>query len=563
MAEPFSIVSASISLLDVSLRAIRETCKFISALRQASAELRYLHRHLAGLEKALIRSKTLKQSYSNSSLAPLHQSAFDDLDEELKLFVQDLARLKSLLGGPESSAEHAFNRFGKRVKSVFKEKELSKISGRLERRRLGISEILSSIGRHNDLETQVRLKAIQESQENLETDLKSNDTTTHLKLDAIVQTQRDTRRDQRQISQTLVQTVSSQTLSLSTITTRQEELKSTIVTGFSTACDHLSATRSDSTTSKGMIQQLSKHVSTNTDKLDRLAGLVESLNTLQLPSLGDQVIMNGSAQDAVTSLSLLSKHFEEIAAASLHQSPENVLPSSSGAGILVHNFRSLLAILHAQAYHEITSNKKQSNYAGRYRPSQPIALRKMLRNNPSYFRTIASVRNHKKRSKRREAVEIRETKISVDLGPIGRVTVFISENDPLLSNGSELGGFRVLFFPKAEVPVCGFAASFANNAPTPTMSPLLSTFGVLPPDHDIWRYIAGGHIDGVRDLLGDHRVHLNDRDNRDGDTLLGVRHRSLLTSNWLPSNMCNADIYIVCGILSPSRDHATTINRRR
>ncbi|KAF2816986.1 uncharacterized protein BDZ99DRAFT_529082 [Mytilinidion resinicola] len=520
MAEPFSIVSASISLLDVSLRAIRETYKFISALRQASAELNYIHRHLAGLEKALIRIKALKQSYLTSSLATLHRSSFDALEEELKAFVQDLACLRKLLGNPESSAKHAFNRFGTRVKSVFREKELNQISERLDRRRLGMSEILSTIGRHNDLETQRSLKSIQEIQKSIRADLKASFTTSRLQLSAVDKTQRCMRREQLQLSQAVLQKISTHSHGISSMLDQQREHTDSMVAGFSTVSDRLSAIHSDGAASKEMIQHFAKHACTKLGKLDRLADIVENLNALHLTPVGDQVILTGSAQDAAASLSLLSTQFGKVVASVNQPSGNNPL-SPSGAGNLFENLRSLLAKLYAQASHELASKKRQPDSLGRYRPSQPIALQNILKTRPSYVQTITSVLYYKNDSERLKVVEVQEIEIHVDLGSIGSVIVFRTKSDPSQSHEHNFGGFRALFFPRAELSVCGFAASFANDAPTPTMSPLLSTFGLLRADHDIWRFIQYGHINGVRDLLWNRRVHPNDRESDDGITLLG------------------------------------------
>jgi hypothetical protein len=147
MSDLFSSVAGAASLIDLSLRLARELFVFLSALSDASAELRRLHCLVGELNGLFSQVQILRQSYQSSSLLASNQAAFGSIDEHLESCTEDLKLLREILNSPDTTKDTAFNRFGKKIRSVFNEKEIAKVSLRLEGRKASLSAALSIIGR--------------------------------------------------------------------------------------------------------------------------------------------------------------------------------------------------------------------------------------------------------------------------------------------------------------------------------------------------------------------------------------------------------------------------------
>jgi len=143
----FSTVAAIISVADVASRLCAEVFAFVTALKHASAELRRLNSKTAELGGILSHVKSLITSYQGSMLFERNQSIFKTVDVILKASTDDLQSLLEILGKPIATNDAVLNRFGKRIRSVFNEKAIAKISLRLEGYQASLSNALIIIGR--------------------------------------------------------------------------------------------------------------------------------------------------------------------------------------------------------------------------------------------------------------------------------------------------------------------------------------------------------------------------------------------------------------------------------
>lgn len=147
MAELCSVIGASVSLADISIRAIRETRDLFSKISTASAEIKYLQRHLASLETYVVHVSTIRGLHESNATTPTKQ-LYIDIDDELRSCVKDLGELKILIQDPNGDAKSLRNRFGKVVKSIWHEQKIAKLTERLERRKSNFIKLLAILGRY-------------------------------------------------------------------------------------------------------------------------------------------------------------------------------------------------------------------------------------------------------------------------------------------------------------------------------------------------------------------------------------------------------------------------------
>ncbi|OCK81341.1 ankyrin [Lepidopterella palustris CBS 459.81] len=488
MAETFAIISAAVSITDVSIRVIRELYGFISALSAASAELRYLHGSLNSLEIQMRHIKCLFVTYTTDLFA-VNRRTFDHVNEELKACKDDLHQLRKLLGSPEDRTASVINRFGVRVKTVFQEKKLGKVAERIERRKLSFATALSIIGRQIELEIQKGLKKIQDGQKIDRQQLSRNTEQVYMRFDSIDEAQRIVIKEQRQSSQKL------------------EEY---------------------------------------TAKLDGL----------QFSIAGEKgensVVVIGSAEKAAASLYLVSSHLHKVFLAVQQQSNPPLL-SHDDIDWLESEFKFLLAAVSKEASQELIRPRRSAGYPDKRRPTQPITIQKLFRVNEVNDEELPAAIPQRSEQAEREVVEIRETKVDFNLF-IGKLTLFISErslDQSFRQNGCSINGVRLSFFPRPEISLHGFAVSSTYDwRGRSCISPILSTFGVLASHEAIWDAIEDGNIVSVRRLLGERRIHPNDRNLDYGSSLLGwaawnhqVEICNLLLREGADPLNCDADGY--------------------
>ena len=150
MSEPFSIIAAGIGVVDVGLRLTREIFHLISSFQNATAELRRLNCKIEELRKIFIEILSLLKSYRQPGpLLETNQTSLDALKQGIGDCNEELVKLQLLLGHPIYPSETSFNKFGKRVKTIFHERQLGEASTRLERRVGSLTLLLAAIGRYN------------------------------------------------------------------------------------------------------------------------------------------------------------------------------------------------------------------------------------------------------------------------------------------------------------------------------------------------------------------------------------------------------------------------------
>lgn len=147
MSDPFGLIAAGIGVADVACRLAKALYSFVSDLKDASAELRRLRRKLEQLSSILSQCTSLNERYRKSALLASNRPTFDAIEGVLEACVGDLRQLQGLFGSPARQGATVLNRFGKIVKSVFDEKEISQVSLRLESHKASLSTALSMIGR--------------------------------------------------------------------------------------------------------------------------------------------------------------------------------------------------------------------------------------------------------------------------------------------------------------------------------------------------------------------------------------------------------------------------------
>ncbi|KAF2460994.1 hypothetical protein BDY21DRAFT_361013 [Lineolata rhizophorae] len=159
MSDPLSVAAAAVQLLDVLARLTKSAYAFIAALVAASAELRALQRDLARLghlQKAVretmcrVETRLAKQPQGRSRAKAGIDEDTDTLRhmrDDLEACKDDLGRIEHVLSKPYDGTRSVFNRFGKRVKFVFDEKEVQRLSSRIRSHLSTLSLWLSLIGR--------------------------------------------------------------------------------------------------------------------------------------------------------------------------------------------------------------------------------------------------------------------------------------------------------------------------------------------------------------------------------------------------------------------------------
>ncbi|KAJ9638384.1 hypothetical protein H2199_007072 [Coniosporium tulheliwenetii] len=157
MAAEFATTATAIQLADISCRLAKEIYSFTVALKDSRSELLRLHDCVSHLDKVLERAGNVAQNYQTSELQAKNKENLEALADGLKGCQTDLQSLKQLLGPPLDKTASRFDRLVTRLKSVLNDKETSKWSSVLDQRATAIGTLLSAIGRHNDVESYKRI----------------------------------------------------------------------------------------------------------------------------------------------------------------------------------------------------------------------------------------------------------------------------------------------------------------------------------------------------------------------------------------------------------------------
>lgn len=135
-----SIVAAAgtaasvVQLVDFAGRILKSTATFVTAVAGASKELDILHRKILQLEKIFERTRAIACSYQNSKLALSTQNkdTLGLLGQALVACSSDLQVLQGEVQKPVEQSRNSAVRMKRRLKHVFDEKRLAKLSLRLD-----------------------------------------------------------------------------------------------------------------------------------------------------------------------------------------------------------------------------------------------------------------------------------------------------------------------------------------------------------------------------------------------------------------------------------------------
>lgn len=504
MADPFSTAAAVLGVADIIMRATNTVFKLISSLRHASAEILHLRRRLSALDQVVMRVKELRSTYLASNMFKMNIDIFRNIDLELELCTADLYELGRLLAEPKGTPNSTLNRFGKAIKTVFAEDQIEKISQRIEKKKSSVSVLLQVLGRfvaslpgqpdnyqilikftiiysRNELEAQNKLNALKNGQETIHQALNRSGDILH---DICVKT-----------------------------AIANEQLAS-----FSQLTD------------------------SKLNKLDHLDSFMRNLPVLiARENWGESnVIISGSAERAASSLPLVLSFLPKAFKTMNRQSGSTVL-SKKDIQWLEHEFAELHLAVMREASKELARRQRFGGRGQDKPPSQSCHKRGKSGNREQLGQAMTeeaandqSGHRSKNATPSGRVVTARQTKLDLNIFP-GRIVFSISESTPdtsFISPNRIIDGVNLLFFPRPELPVSGFAVSasygWEDNYP---ISPTLSTFRVIGFKHPIWRLIDSGDIDGVRNFLRRRIVQPCDRDAESGNSLLAVSVLNDCTDN--------------------------------
>jgi hypothetical protein len=136
-----------VQLVDFAGKLLIATTSFFAAVTEASKELQALHERTQHLEKLFENTRALACSYQNSKLAitPQNQITLELLGQALTACSIDLQSLNNVLQKPLEQTEWRIVRFKRRVRHVFDEGTLRRLSLRLEGDISLINGLLSGI----------------------------------------------------------------------------------------------------------------------------------------------------------------------------------------------------------------------------------------------------------------------------------------------------------------------------------------------------------------------------------------------------------------------------------
>ena len=281
------------------------------------------------------------------------------------------------------------------------------------------------------------------------------------------------------------------------------------------------------------LASFSQLTDTKLSKLDHLDNLMRNLPVLiARESWGDSnVIISGSAEQAASSLPLVLPFLPK-AFKSINRQSGAIILSKQDIRWLEREFAELHLAVLREASQELARHQRFGARDHDKFPSQPQRRRskrdkqeqsgRVTTEEAAHYRSDHLSRNTTAPGR---VVAARQTKLDLNVFP-GRIVFSISESTPdnsFKSPNRVIDGVNLLFFPRPELPVSGFAvsASYAwkDNYP---ISPVLSTFRVIGVAHPIWLLIDSGDIDGVKNLLRRKIAQPCDRDAVSGNSLLAV-----------------------------------------
>ncbi|OCL15443.1 ankyrin [Glonium stellatum] len=531
MAEALSVIASVVQFADVACRVSRDVYTFMSALKDAPNELRRLHQRAKELMEILFEIKTLAEAYKNSTLLTGNENIFDTLKEVLKSCTDDLRLLQKAIPVSNNASDKSFLRqLQKGFKTVFKGKEITKVSQRLDNQKASLSNIISIIGRRNDLRIYENIQSTVNEAHGFRSSLLSQSNT--------IQEQVSIEAEQAKIRYNLLhQEIAKSSSNANTHCSDVTQRLSGIVQGQSNTeariihANTQTMNRFDdiSESQHHLCTALNRSISNTQEQLANMSNCQNSIKTgieqllcldsLQISVAGEKsapsITFQGSPIQAIQSLSHICPHvYGLISEISVGSQPEKSLE-------LARWLDSELQGLFQCAITAATQNQACNPTKG-HPDGQPLHWRgsstqmdMALTPRDRLYRSRRLKKLAFRRAQAAGRISLTETVTELQL-PTGRLVIATSENcvhDNILSRDDLLAiGARLLFIPDAKFRVSGLAASFVRTFDqNPVVAPSISVFRVLPYDSPIFSYIKSRNISGVRSLLARGQASPRDR----------------------------------------------------
>lgn len=146
MADPLSITLATLGLVDIACRSIRELGDLVSSIRNAPSEQKWLNEKLEDWRELSDNLKTLLKRYESRTLPAPVGAVLDSVQIALTHFKEDLKKLKAEIG-VSVERKRAVDRFWQKAKPVLKRKEIDILVNRLEKDQAILLNLLGILGR--------------------------------------------------------------------------------------------------------------------------------------------------------------------------------------------------------------------------------------------------------------------------------------------------------------------------------------------------------------------------------------------------------------------------------
>ncbi|OCK82413.1 hypothetical protein K432DRAFT_424190 [Lepidopterella palustris CBS 459.81] len=512
MAEVFGIISGAVSLADVACRLCKDLYGFTCAVKNASAEIRRVRETIHQLEHILQDVKELASGYQKSDIREDHRETFNNINAALVTCRDDLQRLRGILGRQDSHTDTFVNRFGKRVKSVFNEKAIEKLSCQLDRHKTSLTTLLSIMGRRNELKAAANVATIARDISECKEDIGSIEIQLSDQTTRQIQLHSDLRKEVTKARET---------------STQHFFLTKTQIEEVHTNFKHeLTQSASDS---QRMIQTLAQNQGEVKSGLEQLNALLFRPDKLQISVLGNGLsataVFDGSSTDAVIALSHVYPHLRTVL--SHVASGSQVSVALEYAEWIETEFRGLLDDAVTARSQELRSGTNGEKEVGAQRTGESIRMRK--HSSRALFKELSGKQRLKQsayslpclpspRSNRSVITSFRNI-TEIDL-PTGKLVVIITRENFSNRPNNIATTARIIFVPNALFRISGVTATFIQMFSKEfKVSPIVSLFGVQPKDCPIFSYIKSRDLSGLRDALFERTATPNDRD-ENGNSLL-------------------------------------------
>ena len=263
----------------------------------------------------------------------------------------------------------------------------------------------------------------------------------------------------------------------------------------------------------------SGHIDARLAKLDKLGTIIKDLPIiLSQQWSGDRsVIVSGSAEEAVSSLPFVLP-FLASAFESMNRQSATPILTRDDMRWLGQEFRSLYFSIMKDAMREF------DRHPGR----ESLRRRACQIKIQDHLRLKVETKSHQAlrlKSTQSRVVVARRTKLDMAIFT-GRIILSVSESaldNSFSGPGRVIESISLHFLPHTHLPIAGIVVSATYDwQGNFSVSPTLTTFGVIRAQESIWQMIEVGDLKGVQGVLSRRQIKPWDRDAESGNSLLAV-----------------------------------------